>query len=205
MSNDDESSETKGQGANQAGATAPPLAAGKAATGLRLQLQLLMSGIQALLADGAQIGSVNSPMAKADVVGELSSALEEFAAVDQAFIALAQARLTLQADLPKIKALFERVELAMRQELGQTNPQLVQYGLKPKRPRRPLTPEELMVRTAKANQTREIRGTKSKKQKAKLQFKGQVVVRTAISPIAGAGPAAPGATIPGTPKEAGSG
>jgi hypothetical protein len=206
MSTNEESSEMNERAQTTAGTTSPPIAAGKAATGLRLQLQLLLGGIEAMLADGSQIGSVNSPMAKADVVQELSAALDEFAAVDQAVIALAQVRLTLQADLPKIKALFDKVELAMRQELGQTNPQLVHYGLKPKRPRRSLTPEKLVVRTAKANQTRQIRGTKSKKQKAKLQFEGQMVVRKTVSPLVGVGAGASAmGQVPGPLTDAESG
>jgi hypothetical protein len=57
--------------------------------------------------------------------------------------------------------------------------------LKPKAAPKPLTAAQILARTTKADQTRELRGTLGKKEKAKLQFSGQIVV--SAQPATGAG------------------
>ncbi len=57
---------------------------------------------------------------------------------------------------------------------------LADLGIEPKKPRTPLSADALLVKAAKARATREARGTKSKKQRARI--KGAVVGVT-IEPV----------------------
>jgi hypothetical protein len=68
---------------------------------------------------------------------------------------------------------------------------LVQFGLTPKKPRKPLTTEQLAARAAKAAATRKARGTTSKKQKDTIS--GNVTGVT-IVPVTGASGTSTGST-----------
>jgi hypothetical protein len=69
---------------------------------------------------------------------------------------------------------------------------LATFGLTPKKPRKPLTTEQLATRNAKAEATRKARGTTSKKQKATVSGN---VVGVNIVPVTNS-PSAPAASPP---------
>ena len=72
---------------------------------------------------------------------------------------------------------------------------LAGLGLAPRKPRTPLTAEQLAARVAKAKATREARGTKGSKQKAAIVGN---VTGVSISPLTA--PAAVPATTAAAPK-----
>jgi hypothetical protein len=71
---------------------------------------------------------------------------------------------------------------------------LADFGLRPRKPRTPLTPEQKAAAVAKATATRAARHTMGTKQKAKVR--GAV---PATAPVT-APPAAPAPTVPATPS-----
>jgi len=73
---------------------------------------------------------------------------------------------------------------------GAGSPQLVKFGLNPKKTRAPLTTEQLAVRTAKARATRSLRGTKGPVQKAAIKAGPMAYV----APVATTVPVSPAAT-----------
>jgi hypothetical protein len=69
-------------------------------------------------------------------------------------------------------ALVNDVKIAVKGALGRTNPELTRFGFKPDRPRTQLTPEERVLRAARARETRAARHTLGARQKASI--KGEV-------------------------------
>ncbi len=161
--------------AGTGGATAAPILSARAAGGLRAKLQLMLAGVQSMIPDGASLGAVNAPIKKSDAVAELTANLAEYSGVDVAASTASKARLQLRDDLPAMRAYYAALATGVKQLFGDTSPDLVHFGLKPKTAQK-LTPAQLLARTERARQTRTIRGTISKKEKAQLKFQGQVAV-----------------------------
>jgi hypothetical protein len=156
-------------------------------TGLRLDLQEMLTGMQAVIPDGATLPMPGGAMAKSAIVGALTTGLSLYTAVDTQETVLETARQQLTVATPGLKTLFAELKAALIATLGKTSPLLKQLRLVIKQ-RTPLTPEQQVARTARMNQTRAIRGTTSKKQKAKLQYTGTVVVSTQVNAPAVAEP-----------------
>jgi hypothetical protein len=83
-------------GAGSAG-TAPV----KAPKGLRLKLQQLLAGVQAVIPDGTFITTTGGSLTKAAIVKELTDDVSEFQAVDAGLTALGVARVQVRDDLPR--------------------------------------------------------------------------------------------------------
>jgi hypothetical protein len=177
----------------------------KAPKGLRLKLQQLLAGVQAVIPDGTFITTTGGSLTKAAIVKELTDDVSEFQAVDAGLTALGVARVQVRDDLPQMHALYTELKDALSAQFGRGSPLLAQFGLKPRAPRKKLTPEQRVARAAKARQTRLMRHTGGVRQKAAVQYDGKVKVSTELSPPAGntspAPPAevSPGASTPGKP------
>ena len=184
----------------------------KAPRGLRLELQQMLAGVQAVIPDGTLINTPGGSQSKVAVVKELTDALSEYQAIDIPQAALVAARKQLRDDLPRLHALYTELKDALSASFGRQNPLLAQFGLKPRRLPKPLTPEQRVARAVKARQTRLLRHTGGVRQKAAVQYKGQVNVSTQLQPMpeppaAAAPPVAvtPEAPAPGVPKATASG
>lgn len=195
-------------GGNGPLAGGPGAAPVKAAKGFRLQLQQLLAGVEALIPAGSAVASVNgTSLTQADMVQTLTKAMAAYATADGLVTELSQARLQIEAGLPAAKAYYDELKSALTTYFGKTNPQLAQLGFKPFSGRRPLTSTQKVVAAAKAKQTRALRHTGGARQKAQLQFAGQVAVSTQVSapnfrPAAGppSAIAPPGAGAPTSPQ-----
>jgi hypothetical protein len=90
--------------------------------------------------------------------------------------------------------LYTKLRDAMIAYFGKRSPMLTQFGIKPRQPRRQLTPEQKVVRAQKARLTRAARHTTGKRQKAAVKFDGTLAVT--VNPVEPSGPkaAAPAAS-----------
>jgi hypothetical protein len=188
-------------GAGSAG-TAPV----KALKGFRLKLQQMLAGAESVIPDGTFMTTTGGSLTKAAVVKKLTDGLSEFQTVDAGLTALGVARVQVRDDLPQLHAFYTELKDALSAQFGRGSPLLAQFGLKPRAPRKKLTPEQRVARAAKARQTRLLRHTGGVKQKAAVQYQGKVEVSTKLDPApAVSTPAAPsaevspGASTPGTP------
>ena len=140
----------------------------------------MLSGLQAVIPDGATLQMPGGATGKSTLVGDLTSGLSLYTTVDTQTTALQSARQELQGELPSLRTLLDQMKAALIALFGKTSPQLKQFGLVIKQ-RTPLTPTQLVERSEKMRQTRSLRGTMGSKQKAEVQFTGQVVVATQVS------------------------
>jgi hypothetical protein len=195
-----------GSASNVGGAGSAGTAPVKALKGLRLKLQQMLAGAQAVIPEGSSITTTAGSLTKAAIVKMLTDELSEFQAVDAGVTALGVARVQLRDDLPEIHAIYTELKDALSAQFGRRNPLLAQFGLKPQQVRKQLTPEQRVARAAKARQTRLLRHTGGVRQKAAVQYQGEVDVSTQLKPTQAAStPAAPsvdvspGASTPGKP------
>ena len=92
---------------------------------------------------------------------------------------------------------MDAYELSIKGQFGAGSPQLVDFGITPKKARPPRTAAEKAVSSALATQTRTVRGPTSKKARAAVTTQGKpglVLVSATGTPIPGgiAGPTPPG-------------
>ena len=189
-----------GTGAGSASNPTPsqPAASGTAAPaavvvkkGLRLRLQEMLSGCQAALPAGSTVQTIplqGPPLTQAAIVAQLQQYLGNYTALDAATVALMSARSPVTAAEKPAAAFVAQLKLSLEALFGPTSPNLALFGLKPKGVKRQLTATQLAAKTARANNTRTIRGTKGKLQKASLASGPMAVT---IAPAAAPAPAAP--------------
>lgn len=130
----------------------------KAPKGLRLELTLLQDGVN-LDVTPAGLSIRGRLVTQAALDAELSADLALYAAVDQARAQLKAALGTLNAAAPAAKARLGQLKQAVICLLGATSPQLVDFGIAPTKPRRPLTPEQNALAIARRAATRKARRT----------------------------------------------
>jgi hypothetical protein len=183
--------------ATTTGASAMLPLGNKNATGFRLKLQQMVAGLQAVLANNSAIPTTGAAaLTKADMLTKLTVGLTDYATIDSLENADILARKQLATDLPGLKAYYAQVREALQVFFGKTNPQLGQFGLVVAKPRAKQTPEELLVANTRRTQTRGMRNTLGAKQKAAIQFQGQVAVTaTPSSTSAAAAAASPAAAL----------
>ena len=131
------------------------------------QLQALVSGIPKHCAGQTFVLSGQTYTA-AQAAQLAANVLAAMAAVDVARGALTEAvqtRTKVLATDGKVVADLRQVLLVM---LSSSPVALAELEISPPKPRAPLTVEAQVLKQAKANATRVVRGTKSKKQKSKI-------------------------------------
>ncbi len=175
----------------------PPAAAGSTATagasvvgpkGLRLRLEQMLAGFQSALPAGAILPGValrGSPLSQAAVLAQLQGLVGNYTSLDAATVAEKAARAPVTQSEPVATALLAQLKVSLETFFGATSPERAFFGLTPKRARTPLTGEQLAARAARAKNTRTIRATKGKLQKATLvSGPMQVTVAPAAQPVA---------------------
>ncbi len=163
--------------------------------GLRGDATMIASGVGTQLPDGSAMVVAGQSMDKKALLAAITAALAFFADVDRSAQALKSARLALAAATPGIRGLIANVRAALIAFFGKGNPILEAFGIHEVK-HRPLTPEQLIARKAKAKATREQRGTLGKRQKQGVKFKGSVEVQTHLSGTETTGASPPGASAP---------
>ena len=85
--------------------------------------------------------------------------LAAYADLDTHATATKQARTQVASQLPLARKYYSVLKSAVTNLYGADSPQLAKFGLAPKKPRKPLTSQQLAVRAAKAEATRALRKT----------------------------------------------
>ena len=151
-----------------AGATPTP-APVVAPKGLRLELQQMLQGWQTVIPSDSTVMSSAGGLTQAAVVGKLQEWLGTYTSLDAQATAYKQARgpvTSMQSDARQYLAVLK---MALANTLGPQSPQLVQFGLKPRKATRQPTSQQLAVKAAKALATRKLRGTTGPVQKASIK------------------------------------
>jgi hypothetical protein len=137
---------------------------------LRRRLVPLRAGLSAMLPEGQTLPFVRGQkVSRETLLSEIDAALVAFTAMDQLVVQLRQQRLAVRKLLPAMRGALEAIEAGLRLFYGASNPTLRHFGLKPSQPRRKLDSEEQLVANTRKLETRKIRHTMGKKQKAKLK------------------------------------
>jgi hypothetical protein len=176
--------------------TSTPVVAPK---GFRSELQLMLQGWQELIPSDSTMTSAGSSLNEAAVLAQLQGYLEAYSALDAGATASKQARSQVESQLKEAQKYLASLKAAVTTYFGAGSPQLVKFGLKPKKARPPLTTEQLAVRTAKARATRLLRGTIGPVKKAAIKSGSMKYVDpvattvpvSAATPVASAAPVDP--------------
>jgi hypothetical protein len=143
------------------------------------QLQAVIEGLQTQLPN-AQFTLGNTTFTTATLVQALQGLV---AAIKAANAAQASAEVAVNAmhdAAAKVGPVFLAIKRTLVTMYGNATDKLALFGLKPQKAPAPLTADQLAARKAKANATREARGTTSAKQKKSI--KGNVTGVT-LTPV----------------------
>ncbi len=166
-----------GTGGGSTGNTTTTGGAGPVATatavvapkGYRLELQQMLQGWQELVPADLTLPSSAGNLTEASVVADLQGYLGFYTDLDAHVTGAMEARAQLASQLSRVKAYQAALKAAVTSYFGAESPQLVKFGLKPKKARTPLTSAQRAVRAAKVIATRKLRGTKGSVQKAAIK------------------------------------
>lgn len=160
--------------------------------GLELEITLMKSGVDKDLTK-AGMSVTGQMVTQAQLDTELSADIALYTAVDEARTAYQTALATLKAATPNMRARYGVLKQAVIAQFGAANPQLPDFGIKPKAPRKPLTAEQKVLAKAKAAATRKERGTVGPVEKLKTVGATPSVT---ISPSGAVTTSAPSSTAP---------
>jgi hypothetical protein len=169
--------------------------------GFRSELQQMLQGWQEVIPSDSTVTSSGGSLTEAAVLAQLQGYLGAYAALDTHVTAVKQARAVVSSQLPAARAYFAVLKAAVANLFGDASPQLAQFGLAPKKARKPLSSQELAVRAAKAKATRALRGTKGPVKKLETKVGPMAFVdpvettvpvsATAATPVASTAPVEP--------------
>jgi hypothetical protein len=143
--------------------TATPVVARK---GFRQALQEMLQGWQTAIPSGSTMTSGGGTLEQSAVLGQLQAYLGVFTTLDAQTTSLKETRAQLEATQVEARQYYDGLKLAVTSYFGANSPQLAQFGFTPRKARKALTSTQLAVKAAKAQATRVMRGTTSKKAKA---------------------------------------
>ncbi len=104
-----------------------------------------------------------APLSQPQIDAKLKAYLASFAAAEAARQQYQAALAARRALTIEARDFFLQLKKALTAWFGAQNPVLADFGFRPDRPRAPRTAEQQLLAAAKAQLTREARGTKSKK------------------------------------------
>lgn len=149
--------------------------------GIELRLDTAILGLQQHLpATVTSIVIGTQSYSVADAIKLLQSRVEPWKAKRAAKAALRQLAVDEDRDYEAALQALSDLRASLGVSLGRTNEALTNFGFKPERQRRDLTPEEKVLRAAKAKATREARHTLGSRQKAEI--KGEDVKQVVVTP-----------------------
>ena len=157
----------------------------------------LAAGTQKHLSTIGQLILESGTYTPAQVEAELQAFAKLRAAVDAAKAAVKAALADEKSKGPAMRVFYMAFIAYVRAAFGNSPDVLADFGLAPKKARKPLTAAEQAAAAAKRKSTREARGTMGKRKKSAIHgdVTGVVVTPvTAAAPTAPAAPAAPNAS-----------
>jgi hypothetical protein len=151
--------------------------------GLRQNLERMLLGVAQGLPDGTLIPTPDGSLPKADLVARLAAGVARFEAVDAQLVALQQTRRALLQEAAALQQAYKGWKDSIAAIVGRQSPRMQQFGLKTEQPRQPLTSEQRLVRAVKVRETRRLRHTAGKRQKAAIRYHGRVDVQADLQPM----------------------
>jgi hypothetical protein len=160
--------------------------------GTELKLDMALAGIQALIAPGTSVSLDGVSMTQQELVDKVNSYRTPRKQYRDLRSQAEQQRIAVVNSESDAKKLITALKATAQTLLGASNPDLTKFGFKPKKKRVRPTSGQQVLKTARADATRESRGTKGPLQKEGV--KGdvtQVVVDQAgkVHPSSAAGQA----------------
>jgi hypothetical protein len=140
--------------------------------GVELHLDVISAGLLQAFAPDEILEVGGKKVTVADLQKEIDSRRTIYKTVRDLHVQLRTGTQEKRGQYEADVALVADVKVAVKGALGRTNPELTKLGFKPERPRKPLTPEESVLRAARARETRAARHTLGARQKASI--KGEV-------------------------------
>jgi hypothetical protein len=184
-----------------AGGSTQPIAVGATIVGtlkgFRDRLQQMLQGIETVVPDGSSLSTDSGLQTKAAIVAELTQVISVYKAVEAQQLAIVTARRQLKDASPADHRLYTQLKDAVIAFFGRGSPLLAQFGIKARSSVRPLTPEQKVLRAAKARATRAARHTMGARQKAAVKSDGKLTLSVQTEgasnpkPVPVAGPTVP--------------
>ena len=190
-------------GTTTLGMTTVPVA--KLPKGFEVSLQKLLSGVQTQLADGSSLSAVNGTYTKAQMVSALQSAIALYTNVAAQETVLASTRITQKAGIPAARQYYAELKGVITGFFHAGNPVLADFGFTPKKAPTALPAAKKAESAVRGSETRKLRGTLTKAQKAALKYTGPVTsasvptaapVASAVVPATQAAAAVAPAAVP---------
>ena len=129
----------------------------------------MLQGWRELISSDSTFPSSAGTLTAAAVVAKLQGYLGAYQDLDAHAIGASLARAQVARQLQEVRAYQAALQAAMISNFGAQSPQLVKFGLKPKKTRTPLNSAQRAVRAAKVMATRKLRGTMGSVQKAAIK------------------------------------
>ena len=171
--------------------------AGKPRNGMEVRLTSLKSGWDKHFSGKSMLTVNANAYTPSTMDAKLDSLIQPITASAVAATAAKAARAAMKAAAPDARVFASGMTAALKGNFGANNPILEDFGIAlPKAPVK-LTAEQKVAKVAKANHTRQLRGTKGARQKAAVKSNAAFDVSTVSAPIPGtlpAGASAPAAT-----------
>jgi hypothetical protein len=168
--------------------------------GFEESLQKLLAGVQTQLADGSSLTAVNGSYTKAQMVSTLQSAIALYTGVAAQETVLETARITQRAGIPAARQYYAELKGVITGFFHAGNPVLPDFGFTPKKAGTPMPAVKKAESVLRSAETRKLRGTLTKAQKAALKYTGPVTAASVPSAAPVVVAAAPAVVVqPATP------
>jgi len=152
---------------------------------LRLALERLLAGFEVMIPDGTSIPTLQGPLTKEQVVADLTGALTVYSQLDAHRVAVTQALKQIAAATPINRRRVQQLKDLLLGYHGRGDPRLGQFGMKSRAGPRPLTPEAKVLRAQRVRDTRALRHTVGKRQRAAIKGQGKYTLVVGPSPEPG--------------------
>jgi hypothetical protein len=147
---------------------------------LRVTLRGLQQGFEVMIPDGTVLQTHEGPLPKASIVARLTAALALYTELDAHRRAVRQTLAQIETAAAANHRLVQQLKDLLLGYFGRGDARLGQFGMASRASPRPLTPEAKVLRAQRVRQTRALRHTLGKRQKAAI--KGEAKLSITISP-----------------------
>ncbi len=135
----------------------------------------------------------------ASVDAELDALIVPYTDLDGAKAKVKVEAAAVKAAEPQARQFADAMTAGVKAFFGPDDPAVEDFGIVRARPRTQLTSEQKLAKAAKAKHTRELRGTKTPKEKAALKSTAAVTVTATLAPSGGSpAPTAAGGSASGS-------
>jgi len=149
---------------------------------LRLALQGLLAGFEVMIPDGTSLPTLQGPLTKEQVVADLTAALAVYSQLDAHRRAVTQALQEIADASAANRRRTQQLKDLLLGYYGRGDPRLGQFGMRSRASPRPLTPEAKVLRAQRVRDTRALRHTLGRRQKAAIKGEGRYTLVVGPSP-----------------------